>query len=508
MRLRPGCVSRIGTLLLASALSLWHPAGRAAEKTGIVPPAPGEFLDNIPYREFIDFMEPPPPGPVFDIRNYHAVGDGKTVNTAAIRAAVLAARARGGGTVLVAGGDFVTGTIRLESRITLHVAADAVLRASRNRADYDPPSLIWCEQAEHVVIEGPGKILGEGENWWNPPRKTPPRTPPDTFVLKEAMAMHFDAKRTRLPDRPSPFLRLIGSTDLKVRNLRIENSPGWTLMIDRCRRVEVQGVVIHNNYHGGNTDGIDVCASSHVDINRCFVATGDDGIVLKNGYSKDRNQAMSDIRVTDCTVMSSTNCFKIGTETANDIRDVRVSDCRFFVEGIWPGGLSGIAIESVDGARVSRVDVENITMSNIMAPIFIRLGSRNRGKSADERGRLQEVRIRGVKATGVEFPCTLSGIPGAPLENIRLSDIDIRYRDAGELLEIRNPVPEQEKEYPEFAMFGDLPAYALWARHVNGLQVRNFKAVPRTGNRRAKFVWNDVFSLKLFKTDPTGPDHR
>jgi len=486
---------RVGLLL--GGLILGNSIARVTGETEVLPPMAGEFFANIPYEKYLQFNAPIPKGSVFDIRDYGAIGDGRTVNTKSIQAAVQAAQAQGGGVVLIPSGDFVSGTLHLASNITLHVSRDGTLRASQDSADYAPFALLVCQKANHVILEGPGRIVGDGETWWRRSRKVPPQTPPQTFVLDEVEAWHFDAKRGKLGKRPSPFLRLIESTDLIVRNLLIENSPGWTLSIDYCDRVQVKDVVISNNYHGPNTDGIDVVASSHVDITHCFIATGDDAIVLKNGDAKEKSRSMSHIRVRHCTVMSSTNCFKIGTETINDISQVLVSDCHFFVEGIWPWTLSGIAIESVDGAHVSAVTVKNISMRNIMTPIFIRLGNRNRGKAKDRQGELREIRISNVKAINAEFPCTLSGIPGKYIQDVVLKKIDISYREANEGLKIKDPIPEQETTYPEFWMFGDLPAYGLWARHVDGLKVKKFKVIPRRSNRREFLVLQDVLNAQI-----------
>ncbi len=488
--LRQAAVELIGCLFLM-AFSV-----QAAENPGILPPLPGEFLSCIPYEDYIDFQAPISDKPVFDIRDYGAIGDGRTLNTAAINAAVQAAKEKKG-VVVIQGGDFVSGTVKLVSGVTLHIAVDGVLRASRDSSDYDPMALLLCEEAKEVVIEGPGRILGEGEAWWKPPRKRAPRTPPATFVLQEAMDMHFDAKRGKRGRRPSPFIRLLESSEVTVRNLIIENSPGWTLSIDGCEGVRVTGVVIHNNYHGPNTDGIDVVTSSRVEIRRCFVSTGDDGIVLKNGSLTQKSGSMSDIRVSDCTVMSSTNCFKIGTETANDIFDVQVSNCTFFSQGVWPPALSGLSIESVDGAHVERVHVSNIRMRNCITPVFIRLGNRNRRKVKDRQGRLQDIHIRGVQASGAEFPCLLSGLPGLPIRRVTLQEMDVVYRQADERLEMQNPIPEQETEYPEFWMFGDVPAYGLWARHVEGLRLKDFAVTPRSVNQREKLVLDDVVNVQL-----------
>ena len=107
---------------------------------------------------------------------------------------------------------------------------------------------------------------------------------------------------------------------------------------------------------------------------------------------------MNNIQVSECAVRSSTNCFKIGTETWSDVSDVRVSDCSFFVEGVWPWALSGIAIESVDGAKVRDITVQDIAMRNVMTPVFIRLGNRNRWKTKDKLGAIENISIKNLTA--------------------------------------------------------------------------------------------------------------
>lgn len=459
-------------------------------------PAPGEFLSNIPYASYIDNSKVPE-GSIFDVRDFGGAGDGKTINTAAIAKAIAAAHDSGGGVVRIGGGDYVSGTIRLASNVTLYVAKDAVLRASRNIADYDPPHFIYCDGAINISIAGPGKILGEGDAWWTPPRAVAPTSPPGVYNLKEMEAAHFAAKRKKVPNRPSPFIRLRRCTDVRIDNVIVENSPGWTIMLDRCDRVRMSGVVLNNNYHGENTDGIDVVGSNDVEITRCFVSTGDDGIVLKNGFAKELSRPMSNVRIANCAIRSAANGIKIGTETWSDISNVRISECELFTEEIWPWGLAAIAIESVDGAHVRNVTAENTTVRNVNTPLFIRLGNRNRWKDKDRAGALESISIRNLKSTGIEFPCVISGISGMPIKNVTLENIDVQYREASERLEMENPVPEVEAQYPEFWMFGDLPAYGLYARNVDGLVIRRFQSRPRGANQRDKFVFDAVQNLKV-----------
>lgn len=117
--------------------------------------------------------------------------------------------------------------------------------------------------------------------------------------------------------------------------------------------------MIDNNVYIANSDGIDICGSSDVSIDHCFIVTGDDGIVLKSSFGEIRN-----VSVSNCTIMSLANNFKIGTETGHDVTNVSVKDCHFFAADIM-GGYSGIAIESADGANISGITVSDLS-SNLV----------------------------------------------------------------------------------------------------------------------------------------------
>ncbi|GMW02185.1 MAG: exo-poly-alpha-D-galacturonosidase [Candidatus Hydrogenedentota bacterium] len=480
----------MATMLCLLAISVWRESN--AQVTPPFTPSPGEFLSHVPYDLYIDFDDDTLHDKVYDIRDFGAVGDGKSINTTAINDAILAAHRAGGGTVSVAGGDFVSGTVLLKSNVTLHIAKNAVLRASQDRAHYDPMHFIYCEDSHNVRIKGPGRIAGDGHSWWQPPRAHPPVTPPEPFNLSETMRMHGHAKRKKKEYRISPLIRFQESADIRLDNLIIENSPGWTLLLHLCDRVNVENVVINNNYHGENTDGIDIVASSNVLVSHCFISTGDDGIVLKNGFNGDKSRPMENVQVRDCAIRSAANGIKIGTETWADISNVHISDCELFTEEVWPWSLSAVAIESVDGAHVSKVTVKGIKARNVMTPLFIRLGNRNRWDTKNRMGKLEDITVSDVTAYNVESPAIVSGIPGLLIRNVRLENFDVSYREAPEVLNIQSPIPELEDGYPEFNNFGDLPAYALFARHVDGLVVRSFRVVPRSVNQRVPIALDDV----------------
>jgi len=139
----------------------------------------------------------------------------------------------------------------------------------------------------------------------------------------------------------------------------------------------------------------------------------------------------------------------------------------------------------------------------VRAPIFLRLGNRGRDQETPTPGSLRNVIIDNVVATRASLACSVTGIPGHPVENVSLENIEITYPGRGNdglaILPIYRlkDVPEQEAKYPEFSMFGELPAWAFYVRHVSGLSMKNITAKAVAPDYRPAFVFDDVDGLKL-----------
>lgn len=134
--------------------------------------------------------------------------------------------------------------------------------------------------------------------------------------------------------------------------------------------MHVTDLVIDNHMHVANSDGIDICGVTNIKIEHGFIATGDDGIVLKPSDYEIRN-----VDKTDCIISSYANCFKIGTETQMDVSGVTVKNCYFFLPCGITGGYSGTAIESCDGSNVSDISVSDIKMDGISSPLLFGLAT-------------------------------------------------------------------------------------------------------------------------------------
>jgi hypothetical protein len=146
----------------------------------------------------------------------------------------------------------------------------------------------------------------------------------------------------------------------------------------------------------------------------------------------------------------------------------------------------GFAIESVDGAIIEDVTVDNLAMRDLStAPLFIRLGRRMRAPAGTPVGAIRRINISNVVVSSVNAPyaAIVAGLPEAPVEDVRISNYTAVHLGAGRAADAEREVPEQADHYPEPSMFGVTPAYGLFARHVRNLDVHHLdvRGAPSEG---------------------------
>ena len=494
----------------------------------------GDYYTNIPYHRYIG-DEAIPDGPVYDIRSFGAVPEAGVLSTSAIQAALDEA-GTDGGTVLVDGGAYTAGTLSIHSNTTLFITPDSSLEASKDLSRFSD-AFIKAVDAENVAICGGGRIDGNGEYFVYLPHERPllkplgyTKLPP---VLNDPMGLPEDttrfAYRARIRyaedkwnegaekiKRPMYTVWIRGSRNVDIHNIIIRDAMDWSLSIDASEHVFVRSIVIDNNRHVANTDGIDIMSSRHVRVSHVFVSTADDGLCVKapmvQGHDSinvcDSDMAMGpaeDIEIDDATVISAMNAFKIGTETYFGIHGVKVSNCTFMLPDIFPGGVSGISIESADGSDISDIELRNIRMVGICVPIFIFLGKRckfgfrseEERKEKEDGGSVGSILIDGIKAEGMESPCIITGFRDEDgsegrVRNITIRNMDARYLDNEERLEILPKLHEGVRDYPESNALGDMPAYGFFIRHADDVRLENVSIAPRSCNRREMIVVDDA----------------
>ena len=415
-----------------------------------------------------------------------------------MNAAITACHRSGGGIVYLSPGNYVCGTVILQSNVTLYLEAGAAILGSGDIKDYQPKHLIYAKNAENVTIAGPGKVDGQGSAYWIQKPQAP--IPEER---RWTAAIHQDWEYR---NRPEPMIELINVTNLRVENIRIENAAGWTMRPFNCSKVVIHGIAIKNPVYGPNTDGIDITGCQDLMMSDCLIDTGDDAICLK---SEDVEgiacRLAKNIVVTNCIATGCCNGFKIGTKTENGFENITLSNSIFYNDDVdFPSRLNcGISLEIVDGGWLDGIVISGIQMRRARSPLHIRLGRRSAPRSYKQAG-IRGIMIDGVHASDAILTSSMTGIPKAPLEDITISNVHIDTVYPGKKEWVKNPVPEVESAYPQSRMFGWLPSSGFYFRHITDLKLKNISFTAPADEWRPTAIFDSVgkVSLSDYRTTP------
>lgn len=438
------------------------------------------------------------------ILEFGATPDGRTLNTRAIQRAIDDAHRAGGGVVYAPPGTFLTGGLVLKSHVTLHLEAGSVLLGSASIDDYayhpGPPvrgdanghHLLFAQDAESVTVSGLGTIDGQGAAYWEPNVDHPAVTQDDAW--KDGSTGYYRPKNGNL--RPSPMLEFAHCRNVRVRDVTLQNSAGWTLRPVGCETVVLQGLRIRNPNTGPNTDGLDITSSRNVFVSHCDIATGDDAVCLKSEDPYGALGPLKNVVVTNCALTTSCNAFKIGTATHGAVENIVFAHSVLYNDADTPlntHASAGVCVEMVDGGTLDGVLVYDIRMENVRAPIFVRLGERRKGAGTF----LRNVRIEGVEASGAIVSSSITGVPGLRPSDITVSRCRIRTVEEGRAEWAHRAIPEVAADYPEARMMGRLPSYAFYVRHADRVRLTEVECLTDRPDGRPAIVCDDVDDIVL-----------
>jgi polygalacturonase len=413
----------------------------------------------------------------FNVRDHGATGDGRTLDTRAIQAAINAA-GQSGGTVFFPPGEYLSGSLHLRSHITLRLGAGSVLIASKEEGEFDPVERLAFDSHADAETTDFGFALLQG------------RDLADLSILGPG---RIDGNRTRRGG-PKP-IALKRCRNILIRGLTIANAPSYNISLLGCDGVNIRGVTIRNGY----SDGIDPDCCRNVRISNCHIESRDDAIVLKTSFALGSRGTTQNVRVTNCNLTTIHNALKLGTESIGHFRNIVFSNCTIVGQThAWKGDLSsGVSLEMVDGGTLERVFVSDIQMTNVRAPLFVRLGNRGRGQEVPVAGTLRNVSISNVVAVGAMTASSITGIAGHPVSEIQLKNIRVTARGGARAEVASQRVPELEKRYPDAYMFQDLPAYGLYCRHVRRLTCDHVELDTHRPDARPALVLDDVGHVRM-----------
>lgn len=444
----------------------------------------------------------------YNILKFGAVADGKTLNTFPIQSAIDIAHGNGGGRVIVPEGQFLTGAIRMKSGVELHVEKGGVLLGSTDPEQYYKirrwKALIMADSAKDISITGEGEIDGQG-------RQLALHLDSLFYAGQIDSAMYnFVERRPKYYLRPQ-LIEFVECQGITLKNITLKNAACWVQTYDKCRDIVMDSVQTISDAYWNN-DGIDIQDCIKVRITNCFVNAADDGICLKSQSAK---HLCDSIYIDNCTVRSSASAVKFGTVSHGGFKNVTIKNIKVF-----DTFRSAIAIEVVDGGILENVLIDSLEATNTGNALFIRLAERSKKENM---GILRDVTLKNIRVEVAferpdydyqirgpalpffhnTFPASITGIPGYPVENLSLENIEIIYPGRGNNglanapLSGLNRVPEKISDYPEFSMFGELPAWGLYVRHVDGLKMKNVKIIAKDPDYRYPLIFDDVQNLDI-----------
>lgn len=472
------------------------------------------------------------PQSIYDVRKYGATGDGKTLDTNAVNRAIEAASAAGGGVVVFPAGTYLCFSIHLKSQVHLHLlqgstilAADSPLPGEQtgyqggtyDAAEPNTPweayqdyghnhwhnSLLWGENIHDFSITGPGLIWGKG--------------------LSNGRGRKGDGApfKAEQPGAGNKAIALKNCHNVLFRDFSILKAGHFGLLLTGIDNVTIDNLKIDTD-----RDSMDIDCCQNVRVSNCTVnSPWDDGICPKSSFALGYARPTRNLTISSCWVTGSyelgtvldgtfkkfapdvhvprTGRIKCGTESNGGFINIAISNCVF-------EGCQGYALETVDGALLEDIAITNTTMRDLVSgPIFMRLGSRLRGPQESTKvGTLKRILISNLECYNAPMKVSsiLSGIPGHSIEDVKLSNIYVETAGGAAADAANVQPPEFENKYPEPGMFGTMPAFGFFLRHVRSVEMSHVEVASASPDARSAFYLEDIERADFFAiTAPRGP---
>ncbi|HEY3762925.1 MAG TPA: glycoside hydrolase family 28 protein [Verrucomicrobiae bacterium] len=412
------------------------------------------------------------------LTDFGAVNDGVTLNTEAFSNAIAALSVKGGGELIVPAGYWLTGPIKLESNINLHLERGALIQFSRDYHLYplmvfdmkgeksvDSTSPITGQDLENVAITGEGIIDGGGDAWrmikkeklgtmewdalvasggvldadgttWWPNTNIMSGAKIAARLMSEGSLNLADYEPAHESMRPK-MVHLVGIKKLLLQGVTFQNPPNWTLNPALCENVTILDVKVHNAYSAQNSDALDLESCRHVLIQDSTFDAGDDGICFKSGKDAAGRRIGvpdEDVTVKGCTVYHAHGGFVIGSEMSGGMKNIHVDNCTFI------GTDNGLRFKSARGRGgvVEDIHISNIRMENILQDAIV-FEMYYEKKGADMSGTnmppvnegtplFRDIHFENIICRGAQKAMVLTGLPEMPIRDFDFKNVSISAR--------------------------------------------------------------------------------
>ncbi len=406
-----------------------------------------------------------------NIKDFGAKNDGMTTNTKAIASAIARVVAKGGGTVVIPEGLWLTGPIELKSNVRLLTEKGTVVIFTRNYDEYPmvktwyegqscwrTMSPIFAKDAENIAITGPGLFNGNGDAW-RPVKKTNIRAGlwqkfissggvlnnketvwyPTEGALKGSTMTDSPAERTEKESKGiREFLRpvmvdLINCKKIMIEGVTFQNSPAWCLHPFMCENLTVNNITVANEDWAANGDAIDLESCRNALITNSNFNAGDDAICMKSGKDEEgrkRGIPTENVIIYNCRVFDGHGGFVVGSEMSGGVRNILVKHCSFI------GTDNGLRFKSTRGRGgvVENIYISDITMTNIerdaiLYDLYYMSREDDSNVPADESTpQFRNIYMKNIVCKGADRAILFQGLPEMTLKDIYLENVTIEAR--------------------------------------------------------------------------------
>jgi polygalacturonase len=415
--------------------------------------------------------------PVFNVKSYGATGNGTTNDTPAINKAITAANKAGGGIVEVPSGTFLAGssihllsnvTIQLDKGSTLAGASSGYDKAESNPNDkyqdyghsHFHDAMIWGDSLTNIGFTGSGTIDGKGKFATGTPKS----------------------------GQADKLISLTRCTGLTLSGITLKNGGHFAILTNGCNNITSDHLTIST---ASDRDGWNVISAQHVKITNINVSSNDDALVFKSDWALGKTLPSGDVSVDTATLSASCcNALMFGSETCGDFTGYTFTNIN-----ITKAGKSGLGIVSMDGAKISNVTYDHVTMSGTQSPIMEKIGERKRCGGSPGVGSISDIHYEDVTGTNAgSYSPTLWGQSGHDISDITFDNVHLTL--PGGHAAMSTGVPSDNGDYNPNSI-GTRPAYGFYLHYVTGVGFTDSSVAFSKNDARPAIIANSSGAVTL-----------